>query len=64
MPGGDDSSEDEDAEMEREREEAAKRARKALRLAKRLSRSWEPEKGVCVRCVEREVGQAPTFLAR
>ena len=45
-------------------EEAAKRARKALRLAKRLSRSWEPEKGVCVRCVEREVGQAPTFLAR
>lgn len=63
MPGGSDSSDDDDEDEERQREEAARRARKALRAAKRLSNTWEPEKGVCVRCVEREVGQVPTLLA-
>lgn len=61
------SSADDDAEFAAEEarlDECAVSARKALRKSRRLAEHWEPENGTCVRCVERHVRQAPTFLSR
>ena len=62
-PNNEDSS-DEDEEEEARLRERASAARKAVRAANRLYNLWEPENGVCIKCVERGCGQHPTLLAR
>ena len=49
---------------DQERERRAAIGRRAVRHSERLSSRWEPDNGTCVRCVEREVKQRPTLLAR
>ena len=46
-------SDDSDAEEEERRAERARKARQAVRTANRLYDLWEPDNGVCIRCVER-----------
>ena len=47
------SEDDMEAEDEARQVERARKARQAVKTANRLYHSWEPEAGVCVRCVER-----------
>ena len=61
--GGEDSDFEEEGD-DPYLEEKARAARRALREGEALASYWEPENGTCVRCVERHVRQAPTFLAR
>ena len=61
--GSDGSSSDLDSD-DQELERRAAIGRRAVRHSERLSNRWEPDNGTCVRCVEREVKQRPTLLAR
>ena len=54
LPGGESESEDDFEREEAARQaERARKARQAVRTAHRLYAEFEPDKGVCVRCVER-----------
>ena len=54
------SSDDEEAEEERAAEERSHRARRALKTAVRLCKQHHYVRGVCVRCLEREVDMQET----
>ena len=53
IDGESESEDDMEAEEEARQVERARKARQAVKTANRLYHSWEPEAGVCVRCVER-----------
>lgn len=63
-PRAADGMSSDEEEEEARQEEKARLSRRALRASVRLYHKWTPDSGVCVRCVERQVQQVPTLMAR